>query len=204
MIRFSRFLTREPIRPLHRLRGGTVAERTRELLEPWPLERRSRYYDEWDESTGTWAEWPDHPEDARPWSWQIQEDASERLARQGVVARLRIVWSYYDPRYPNLQIQVFPEPGSRFMYPVPPNTISPWHVTLIKNGEEQPITEEQMRHLVQTFDNEVVHLHGHRQGQAFYLYADKGDPIASDPVVQELNNRNVNKEGQVIPIHISM
>lgn len=205
MIKFSRFLHREPVKPLPRLRGGTIDERTRELLDQWSPERRRRHYDEWDEATGTWTEWPDHPEDMRQWSWELQERETERLAREGVVARLRIAWSYYDPRKPNLQIQVFPEPGSRFMYAVPPNTISPWHVTLMTNWDkDHTITEEQMRHLVEKFDDKVAHLHGHRQGQAFYLDADKGDPIASDPVVQQLNSKHVNHEGEVIPIHISM
>ena len=119
----------------------------------------------------------------------------ERLFdRHGVRVHAFLQWSYYDPRKPNLQKVTQPLPPYRFIYTHRQNTVADWHVTLTQ-GDPQP-TRDQMDHLVDEFDHKTMHLRGHVQGNSFYLDAAKGDPIASDPVAQQLTSRRLNEKGE--------
>ena len=172
-----------PMRLEHPLPQTQVAERVAELMQDWSPQQYARY-NTFDPDTGAYADWPDvvsHIRTARD-----RDDRWEHLNRQGIWVDTRLAWSYWDPTDPLLCILTFPfDETCQFIHRTPPNSMQMWHVSLCHG--RQHVSQADMLHLVQNFDNRTMQLWGQVQGNAYYLNA-LHDPIARDPVVQRLES----------------
>ena len=170
-----------------------VNERVAELMQHWSPEQQTRY-ETWDQERGFYADWPDIATHIR-----TATDADTRwdnLNRNGIRVDTRLAWSYWDPNNPLLCILTFPHDETcQFLHRTPPNSLQMWHVSLCYGRDS--VSELQMRHLVQNFDNRTMLLWGRVRSNAYYLDPTH-DPIASDPIVQMLE-ATIGKG-----IHISM
>jgi hypothetical protein len=182
-----------PLRLAHPLPQQQVDERVAELMQEWTAEQQDRY-DTYDTARQFYADWPDMAPHIRK-----ATDANTRwdnLNRRGIWVDTRLAWSLWDPTNPLLCILTFPyDETCQFLHRTPPNTLQMWHVSLCYG--KQNVTIEDMRHLVERFDNRTMQLWGRVRSNAYYLDPTH-DPIASDPIVQRLE-ATIGKG-----IHISM